>query len=752
MKPGFNQFVGTLVVIGLSQAAQAADATWTGLGADSSWTTTGNWSTSPVPGTGNTAIFDGTGNGKTTITTAPGALSSYVFNAGSAAYTISAASTTWSVPSGGGVTVNSGVTTNQSLSGIQLIRPEVNSTVNFSNQGSGQLKLGTIFSQNAGTGTTNARLNFTPGINATIEVSGNLDNAGNSGSNAKKMSILLNDDGTLKISGSGSFDGTDADGNSVTIRRGTLMVNTITNASPTWAFKSSLGTNGRIQFGEAGQTRTATLDYYNVANATTNRAFQIIDNNTAVFKVSGGASTNLIITSSITQSGSASGGAKLTKDGVGILTLGASNSHSNQTLISAGRLVVGHANALGTAGTFNSRTTINTGATLELATDTSVANEFLDITSGNTGAIVVNRATDGEGITHSTGTTYLGSGSTMNVTQGARVTSGTATLGIASVILASGSVGTATLNSDTAAISVTGAVSSGVNFNKTLTLTGSHTGSAISGAISNGSATGDNKVSLIKSGTGTWTLSNTNTYTGDTTVKAGTLALGASGTVANSTKLVVGDAGSSGAILDVSAKTGGFTLGATQTLSGIGSVDANDGVNKYTITMANGATHAAGNSSANGGVGKQTVDGNLNYGAGSVFEWTLNGNTTASGDRGVAGGYDAVDGTGTLAVDATEDTGTIFRIVLGSGVEVVDGFWDTPNTSHTWSDIFSGFSSLTGGFHTSNIEVIGGPENFATHGSFSITSSSLTWTAVPEPTTALAGLLLTAGLLRRRRG
>ena len=37
-------------------------------------------------------------------------------------------------------------------------------------------------------------------------------------------------------------------------------------------------------------------------------------------------------------------------------------------------------------------------------------------------------------------------------------------------------------------------------------------------------------------------------------------------------------------------------------------------------------------------------------------------------------------------------------------------------------------------------------------GYFSLSgTSSLSWTAVPEPTSALAGLLITAGLLRRRR-
>lgn len=38
-----------------------------------------------------------------------------------------------------------------------------------------------------------------------------------------------------------------------------------------------------------------------------------------------------------------------------------------------------------------------------------------------------------------------------------------------------------------------------------------------------------------------------------------------------------------------------------------------------------------------------------------------------------------------------------------------------------------------------------------TQGYSTINGTSLTWTAVPEPTTAFAGILLGAGLLRRRR-
>jgi uncharacterized protein (TIGR03382 family) len=56
--------------------------------------------------------------------------------------------------------------------------------------------------------------------------------------------------------------------------------------------------------------------------------------------------------------------------------------------------------------------------------------------------------------------------------------------------------------------------------------------------------------------------------------------------------------------------------------------------------------------------------------------------------------------------------------------------------------------ALTGGSSFASVTSTANP---TTQGSFSITGSTLTWTAVPEPTSALAGLLITAGLRRRRR-
>ncbi len=231
---------------------------------------------------------------------------------------------------------------------------------------------------------------------------------------------------------------------------------------------------------------------------------------------------------------------------------------------------------------------------------------------------------------------------------------------------------------------------------------------------------------LTKLGTGTLNLNAANSYTGDTTVKAGTLKLGASGTIA-SANIIVGDADSSGTVLDVTAKSA-FSIGGTQTLKGIGTVNIGAG---KTVTID--GNHSVGNAGAGGGVGTQTVTGNLSYGSTSLFEWDINTGTAA---------YDKVALSGSLTVDSN----AVFKVVSSTGF--ADGFW---STTKSWNDIF-GSNNL--GFDVSKFLYVANGTTVSAptaYGSFSISGNTLTWTAVPEPTSALAGLLITAGLLRRRR-
>ena len=279
-----------------------------------------------------------------------------------------------------------------------------------------------------------------------------------------------------------------------------------------------------------------------------------------------------------------------------------------------------------------------------------------------------------------------------------------------SYTLAQGTSGSLTLAGTTPSINVTGThtISAPVALAANTTATVNSSSSlSVSGVIS-GSGFG-----LTKSGSGTLELAATNTYTGTTDVNAGTLLINgalAGGAVNVALPATLGGSG---------------TIGGATTISG---------------------THAAGNN----GVGTQTFSSTLNYGTGSIFEWDFNATPGVTGIAADAatGLYDQVAATGAITGGAA-----IFKMVL-SGNTFADAFWETDKS---WSNIFSGagtptnlaavFSSFspTGGLDSSG--AVSGRGQFTFNGS----TSTLNWSAVPEPTSALAGLLLGAGLLRRRR-
>ena len=372
-----------------------------------------------------------------------------------------------------------------------------------------------------------------------------------------------------------------------------------------------------------------------------------------------------------TISGVISGTGAFTKVGSGTLTFSANNTYTGDTTISAGTLTV--------SGTLADTTDVINSGTYDVdATDTiqslsgSGAVELasgITLTTGDGGDDTVSGIISGSGsltkagsgtLTFSANNTYTG-----DTTISAGTLKLTGTLADTTDVINSGTYdvdATDTIQS----LSGSGAVelASGI----TLT-TGDSGDDTISGIVS-----GDG--SLTKAGSGTLTLSATNTYTGDTTISAGTLTV--SGALADTTDVI---------------NSGTYDVDVTdtiQSLSGSGVVELATGI---TLTTGDG--------------GDDTVSGVIS-GAGSLTKvgagtLTFSGNNTYTGDTTISAGTLTVSGTladttdvinsGTYDVDATDTV----QSLSGSGaVELASGI--TLTTGDAGDDTISGVISGAGSF------------------------------------------------------
>ena len=213
-----------------------------------------------------------------------------------------------------------------------------------------------------------------------------------------------------------------------------------------------------------------------------------------------------------------------------------------------------------------------------------------NITGGVAGALTVARATIGSGAwTLSGSNSYLGY-TTANINE--LIVSGGFAIPDTSLIYLAGT-GRLTLNaSETIGSLTSNSTSSVVNLNANTLTIGADNSTPIdpnSQSAYQGGIIGTG--GIVKVGTGRLTLSGSTSYSGSTVVKGGTLALGLNGSLGSSPTITVGDAGSSGAVLDLTAKTGTFSFTSGQTVGGIGTIrmDAGD-------TARFAGTFAPGNS------------------------------------------------------------------------------------------------------------------------------------------------------------
>lgn len=254
-------------------------------------------------------------------------------------------------------------------------------------------------------------------------------------------------------------------------------------------------------------------------------------------------------------------------------------------------------------------------------------------------------------------------------------------------------------------------------------------------ALEHSNVGGDNAIDggLTKKGTGTLTLTGTNTYTGVTSIQAGTLALTGAASINNSSKIDL-----AGGHLDVSGLSSTFEVKSGQTLTGSGNITGN-------TTIA--GIHAVGNSP-----GLQTFSAGLQYLASGVMSWELMADSTAN--RGITTGYDAVNVSGgSLSVASGATIDLIFN-ASGSTTDFTAAFWDS---DQSWLVIDLSGSGTDGGgsFTIGSISLDSNGASYLGEGNFVTRNENgdhyVDWIAVPEPSAALLGSLSLLALLRRRR-
>jgi autotransporter-associated beta strand protein len=171
-----------------------------------------------------------------------------------------------------------------------------------------------------------------------------------------------------------------------------------------------------------------------------------------------------------------------------------------------------------------------------------------------------------------------------------------------------------------------------------ITLTLRNGSGTFSGAINDN---GTNKISLVKDGGDTLILSGVNTYSGSTTIANGTLRIASTGSINNTTDIIVNSTGT----LDVSPQPSTFTLGSGKKiavngtaigslaidngalLTGTGSLIGSAAGQSVTVngTVSPG-TYGAGPATEGIGtlaVGNLSNDVGLRLGATSVYNWGL---------------------------------------------------------------------------------------------------------------------------------
>ena len=490
-----------------------------------------------------------------------------------------------------------------------------------------------------------------------------------------------------------------------------------------------------------------------------------------------GASRRVVTSGVVTMSGVLSGNVSsgINKLSTGTLVLSGSNTYQGKTTISAGTLSVsslnsvsgGNASSSLGAPTTSANGTIDVGSTTAagtlLYTGTGEITDRVVNLAGTTGGATLDQS--GSGLLKFTSAlTATGSGAKTLTLQGSTAGTGEIAGAIVNYTAAGGPLATAVTKAGTSTWTLSGAnaytgattVSAGtLQIGSGGTTGGLSSSSAIS--VASGATLafnrsdnfgGDFANAISGSGgitllSGSLTFANAKTYSGPTTVAGGVLALGSAGSFANSSTIIVGNAGSSGAVLDLTAKSSAFSIGAGQLLGGGGTVQL----------ASTGTLNVLGTFSPGNSPGLFTFDAGTTVLTGTTLMEILGTSRATSPSHGT-GFYDAVNvvnngilqfgGNLTLEFSSLFDSNTTFDLF-------------TPESGSSLAGNFTGVN-VGGSFYTGlDWNQTGGvwkSSNTAGGQSLEFSSATGQLVIVPEPgAIALAGIGIAAAawLIRRRQ-
>jgi len=789
------------------QLAFGTDKHWTGT-TNMTWATGTNWlEGSPPGGTSDNAVFDrafsnqpnlgatatvgglwmtGTlGNNVTisgsTLTLGGGGI--LMDDAGAFTLTINAplalgAIQGWVNNSGGLLTITGGINANASGDNITFSgsgNTTISSVVSgpaviTQNNASGTLTLSGNNTYSVGTVLQAGRLN----INSATALGTNTFNiAGGTIDNTTAGAILLTNNNPITLGANFTFGGT---------RNLNLGTGAVTMAASRTITLNGTGSTLTLGGTIAGVAADRTLTVNGLGNTLSLGALTIGTNNTPrTFTIAGTGNTT--ITGVVSNGG---GGASiLTYSGSGVLTLKGANTYTGGTKINGGTLQVAATETPGTSGPLGNFGIISFGGgTLQYsASNTFDYSSRFNATANQAYSIDTNsqNVTFASPLTSSGGTlTKLGSGAL--TLSGANTYSGATTISAGTLQLGNGGT--------TGSLSTSSAITDNANFtinrSNAVTQGTDFSGSAITG-------TG----SFTQAGSGTTTLNAINTYSGGTTVSAGTLQLSGSGTLGqtsgtltvnggtlnlNGTTQTVGNLmGSGGTIVSNAAGTVTLTIGngngsggnysgviangtgtVALTKTGSGTITLS-GANTYTgATSVSGGTLLVNGSLASGSAVSVTNSGTVLGGTG-----TISGAVTVGSGANLLGGTgSAASGTLMLANSLTMSPGSIIELALGASgahstlTRTGSGSWTfDPTQAFTFIDLGAQpgtYSNIITGLGSDPTSESGWTiTNTGWIGTFNYSGGniSLNVVAVPEPATYLTGLLtlVAFGYHQRRR-